>query len=187
MFISAARPRLGLVLGLGLASFSCTGGDGGTTTTVADSADSQEVDTSEADAVTYAGPDTWTGDVTTSTPPTTTTTNNDTSEADAVTYAGPDETTAIGDATVGTATDTSSTGTTDSGEPCVPITDDPSGIGGECSNDGDCLAGYTCQPFQGIVLEMACQVLCEQTCECPAGLVCTPVADKSGAAWNQCM
>ena len=189
MFISAARPRLGLVLGLGLASFSCTGGDGGTTTNATTAADSQDPDTSEADGVTYAGPDTWTG-TTESLPEgtTTTTTNNDTSEADAVTYAGPDESTTIGDASIGTTDVTVGTAsTTDTGETCVPITDDPSGIGGQCNNDGDCLAGYTCQPFQGIVLEMACQVLCEQTCECPAGLVCTPVADKSGAAWNQCM
>jgi hypothetical protein len=189
VFISAGRPRLGLVLGLGLASFSCTGGEGDSTTTVADSQDP-----SEADAVTYAGPDTWTGDVTTESPPegtttttATTTTTNDSSEADAVTYAGPDETTAIGDASIGTTDVTAGTTATDSGDPCVPITDDPSGIGGECNNDGDCLAGYTCQSFQGIVLEVSCQVLCEQTCECPAGLVCTPVADKSGMSWNQCM
>ena len=224
VFVSATRPRLGLVLGLGLASFSCTGGEGDSTTTVVDSQDSQE-----ADAVTYAGPDTWNGDVTTESPPegtttTTTTTNNDSSEADAVTYAGPDETTVIGDASIGTTDVTvGSASTTDTGETCVPVTDDASGIGGQCNDDGDCptppartpppvlgeagfphpqgggervgqcnddgdcLAGYTCQPFQGIVLEMSCQVLCEQTCECPAGLVCTPVADKSGAAWNQCM
>lgn len=187
MFISASLPRLGLALGLGFSSFSCTGGEGDSTSTVADSQDSQ--DSQEADAVTYAGPDSFT-DVTTDTPPgdgTTTTTNSDSSEADAVTYAGPDETTSIGDVTtIATDTDTSPGSTTDTGETCVPITEDASGIGSECAVDGDCPAGYTCQPFAGIVLEMSCQVLCEQTCECPAGLSCIAVADKSGASWNQC-
>lgn len=186
--VASTWPGLGLVIGLSLASFSCTGGEGGTGSTVADSADDADSnppgDSQEADAVTYAGPDPW--------GTTTITTNDslDTQEADAVTYAGPDESTTVGDswtttsgttdATVGT------TATTDSGEPCVPITEDPSGIGSECSNDGDCLDGYTCQAFQGIVLQMTCQVLCEQTCECPAGLACIEVADKSGVAWQQC-
>jgi hypothetical protein len=166
---------------------------------VADSADSQE-----ADATTYAGPDSWdssdTGPLpgtTTTGEGTTTTTSSqdslDSQEADAVTYAGPDESTSIGDSwtttsgttevTTGTSEDTA---TTDSGEPCVPITEDASGINLECNVDGDCPAGYTCQPFQGIVFQTTCQVLCEQTCECPAGLTCNETADKSGAVWHQC-
>jgi hypothetical protein len=193
--VLASRPRLGLVLGLGLASFSCTGGEGDSSSTVADT--TTEVDTAdgpntyptetqEADAVTYAGPDSW--DTTESPGATTTTTNDslDTQEADAVTYAGPDETTTIGDATTTTETTGSTSATTDSGEVCDPITEDASAINNACNSDLDCPADYTCQPFQGIVLQMTCQVLCEQTCQCPAGLSCIEIADKSGATWGQC-
>lgn len=174
-----ARPGLGLglVLSLGLASISCTGGNGGTSTA--------EDDSQEADAVTYAGPDSWD---TTDQPPTT----NDSQDADAVTYGGPDESTSITGGVTGTGTDTgtsdsSGTSATESGEVCEPITEDASGIGLECENDGDCLDGYTCQAFQGIVLTRQCQILCEQTCQCPAGLGCVEIADKSGVPWHQCM
>lgn len=194
MFVSASRPGLGLVLGLGLVSFSCTGE--GTGSTVADTADSADsLDTNEADAVTYAGPDSWESSDTYVPPPDTTsssTTLDPADSSDAVTYAGPDESTTIGDATTSTGTTGETTGTTgetsstDDGEPCVPITEDASGIGVACEVDGDCLPGYTCQPFQGIVQQLSCQVRCEQTCECPAGLACLEVADKSGASWFQC-
>src|SRR6185295_6163341 len=93
--ISSSWPALGLVLGLGLASFSCTGGEGGSAT-VADSADSRE-----ADGTTYGGPDTWDvadGNPWTTTTTTTTTANDslDSQEADGTTYGGPDESTSIG-------------------------------------------------------------------------------------------
>ena len=50
----------------------------------------------------------------------------------------------------------------------------------------DCPAEYTCQPFAGIVFQQTCQILCTMDCECPAGLTCFEVADKSGAVWYQC-
>jgi hypothetical protein len=72
------------------------------------------------------------------------------------------------------------------GEACDPITDDPSGIGALCRGDLDCLPGYTCQPFQGIVFQQTCQILCTMSCECPMGLACLETSDKSGAVWYQC-
>ncbi len=181
--VSSSWPVLGLVIGLGLASVSCTGGEGDTIS-----------ESQEADAVTYGGPDTLDGGPwPTTTTGTTTNDSLDTQEADATTYAGPDETTSIGDpttTTVGTTEVTTAssedTATTDSGEPCVPITEDASAIGLECEIDADCPAGYTCQPFAGIVLSTQCEILCEQTCECPAGLSCTEITDKGGATWHQC-
>ena len=50
--------------------------------------------------------------------------------------------------------------------------------GGECINDVDCPAGYTCQPFAGIVFQLSCQILCTQDCECPAGYTCYVHADS---------
>jgi hypothetical protein len=79
----------------------------------------------------------------------------------------------------------SSEGST-TGEACQPITEDPSGIGTNCRSALDCLPGYTCQPFQGFVFQQTCQILCTMECECPAGLACLEVADKSGAVWYQC-
>jgi hypothetical protein len=114
----SSKLSLGLTVGLGLAAFSCGDKEEETASdTIADS--------SEADAVTYAGPDSL--DSTTGPGSTTvedlgtTTIINDSSEADAVTYAGPDETTAIGDATTsGTTSDTTSgttSGTTSDTDP----------------------------------------------------------------------
>lgn len=90
-------------------------------------------------------------------------------------------------------TEGSTTGGTDStdgtdtttGEPCMPITEDPSAIGQACMIEADCPAEYTCQSFQGIVLQQTCQILCTMDCECPMGLVCVPVMDKA-ASWMQC-
>jgi hypothetical protein len=86
-------------------------------------------------------------------------------------------------------TDGSTGGSTTSGsttEACDPITEDPSGIGVDCLSDLECLPGYTCQPFEGFVFQMTCQILCEQDCDCPMGYVCFEVADKSGSVWHQC-
>ena len=69
---------------------------------------------------------------------------------------------------------------------CEPITDDPTAIGDPCTGNGDCPAGYTCQPFSGIVPQESCQILCEQSCECPQGFQCVQVTDKSGIPWMQC-
>ena len=99
-----------------------------------------------------------------------------------------------GDATtVGATEGTSSSGgpgttegSSSTGEVCEPITEDPSGIGGECINDVDCPAGYTCQGFAGIVFQLSCQILCTQDCECPLGYTCVEIADKSGSTWHQC-
>lgn len=103
-----------------------------------------------------------------------------------------DATTSV-DTSVGTTEGTGTTagtgtseGSSSTGEACEPITEDPSGIGGECINDVDCPAGYTCQPFAGIVFQLSCQILCTQDCECPAGYTCAEIADKSGSTWHQC-
>ena len=71
------------------------------------------------------------------------------------------------------------------GEICEPITEDPSGIGVECRTDLDCEPGYTCQAFEGFVLDLSCQILCEDTCQCPMGLTCTFTQDKA-KSWFQC-
>lgn len=99
----------------------------------------------------------------------------------------PTGTTGDATTTVGTTEGTGTTeGSSSTGEVCQPITEDPSGIGGECINDVDCPAGYTCQPFAGIVFQLSCQILCTQDCECPAGYTCDEIADKSGSTWHQC-
>lgn len=185
-----------MTLGLGLTVFGCgdegesdTGGD-----SIGDTVDPSDP-TYEADAVTYAGPDPWwtsddDGGWTTEIGTTTTTSNdsNDSWDADAVTYAGPDETDSIGDSwgTTTTGESSSSGGTESDTGDCEPITNDPSAIGNDCEVDADCPDGYTCQPFQGFVLQLSCQVLCEQTCQCSPGLTCNEVVDKSGVPWSQC-
>lgn len=89
-----------------------------------------------------------------------------------------------GTGTTGTETGTES-GSTSTGEICEPITEDASDVGTQCMNDLDCEPGYTCQEFIGVALEMTCQIICEETCECPMGLTCTFTEDKSGS-WFQC-
>ncbi len=81
------------------------------------------------------------------------------------------------------------TGTTDGGsttEACMPISDDPSGIGMNCVSDLDCPDGYTCQPFVGFAFMQTCQILCENDCDCPVGLTCNETVDKTGVPWYQC-
>ncbi len=108
---ASSRLSLGLVLGLGLATFGCGDKDGDTASeTIADSND-------DSDAVTYGGPDTFTSTVGTET------ITDDSQEADAVTYGGPDETTSIGDIT--TTTSDSSTGSS-SGSSSDTLTDSDS-------------------------------------------------------------
>lgn len=201
--VSAASTRLslGLTLGVGLAVISCGDDEGGTAgDTMAvtagdtvgntiDAADTLDGPEAEADAVTYAGPDSWDSSDEGPGPGSTvgsTTIEDDSQEADAVTYAGPDESTTIGDAstTSGTTTDTETQGTTDGG--CAPITEDPAAIGTDCQAAADCPDGYTCQPFEGFAFQMTCQVLCEQTCQCPMGLTCNETVDKTGVPWFQC-
>jgi hypothetical protein len=98
--------------------------------------------------------------------------------------------TTLGGTTEGPGSSSEGPGTTEgsssTGEVCEPINEDPSGIGGECINDVDCLDGYTCQPFVGIVFQLSCQILCTQDCECPLGYTCIEIADKSGSTWHQC-
>jgi hypothetical protein len=97
-----------------------------------------------------------------------------------------DATSGTTDATSGSTDGASSSEGSTTGEPCQPITEDPSGIGTNCRSDVDCLPGYTCQPFEGFVFQQTCQILCTLECECPAGLACLETADKSGAVWYQC-
>lgn len=69
---------------------------------------------------------------------------------------------------------------------CEPITEDASAIGQKCVGNGDCPAGYTCQTINGIQAQHLCQILCEETCECPDGLSCVEVEDKLMIPWHQC-
>lgn len=107
--VSAAPSRLGmgLVLGLGLALFGC--GDEEGKDSVGDASISDSVDSQEADAVTYAGPDSWESTNGNDT------IGNDSQEADAVTYAGPDESTTIYDPTGDFTTTSDGTTTTTAG------------------------------------------------------------------------
>ncbi len=81
-------------------------------------------------------------------------------------------------------------GSSDSGmdlgsDSCVPLTNDTAPKDDECGEGAPCPAGYTCQAFAGIVLQMSCQVLCTSDCDCPSGTRCETVADKAGS-WMQC-
>lgn len=69
---------------------------------------------------------------------------------------------------------------------CTVVSDDPSGIGMVCELDEQCLQGYTCQSFEGFVVERSCEILCEADCECPVGYGCVEVMDKV-KTWQQCM
>jgi hypothetical protein len=79
-------------------------------------------------------------------------------------------------------------GTLDASSPdaCSALSTDASAFDKTCVNTIDCPGGYTCQPFNGIVLSYSCQVLCQRDCECPAGRTCQAVSDESGASWKQC-
>lgn len=88
--------------------------------------------------------------------------------------------------TTGTSGTTGGTEGSTTGEPCMPITDDATAVGMVCETDLDCPDEYTCQPYVGFALQQTCQILCEQTCECPMGLTCTETVDKGGAPWFQC-
>lgn len=83
----------------------------------------------------------------------------------------------------------SSEGGSDTGMACLPD-DDGAAIGSDCGPGGAmCPECYTCQPFVGFVLQETCQVLCEPElggADCPAGLSCMMVADKTGMPWHQC-
>jgi hypothetical protein len=68
---------------------------------------------------------------------------------------------------------------------CQQITNDASGIGADCMTTAMCLPGYTCQEYVGFVLDLSCQILCTQTCECPTGLDCIIMQDKV-KTWMQC-
>jgi hypothetical protein len=67
----------------------------------------------------------------------------------------------------------------------MATTEDPSEIGNACQNGMGCGPGYTCQPFNGFVLQETCQILCADPCECPDNHACVPVMDK-GDAWMEC-
>lgn len=108
------------------------------------------------------------------------------SDTEGTTTGEPATSTDTGSTSTEGSTGTSDTGTGTTGEPCMPITNDPSGIAVDCVSDLDCPAGYTCQPFEGFVFQMQCQILCMEACECPPGLMCNPIMDKSGASWSQC-
>jgi hypothetical protein len=83
-------------------------------------------------------------------------------------------------------TDASTTDASTTGEPCDPITEDASAINVDCLSDLDCPVDYTCQPFVGFAFQQTCQILCTETCECPMGLTCLEIIDKTGIPWHQC-
>lgn len=96
------------------------------------------------------------------------------------------ETEADGGADTSTSTSTGpGPGTSGETEVCDPITEDASDIGTKCENDEGCEPGYTCQAFEGIVLQRTCQIRCDLDCECPEGLGCMAIQDKIHA-WFQC-
>jgi hypothetical protein len=83
-------------------------------------------------------------------------------------------------------TDADSDADTDADSDCDPLAADSSAVDQPCGDSGgDCPDGYTCQPFNGIVLQMKCEILCTEDCECPDGGTCEEFADKAGA-WTQC-
>ncbi len=175
---SSLTLSLVLMVGLGVVTIACGHDDGDTvadtataTVTMTDS-DATVSDSWDADAVTYAGPD-----------------ENDSTGQDWPGTTTSDGTSSSGSSGSGSSDGSSTTGgasssATETG--CSPITDDASAIGTDCVVDDQCPDGYTCQPFEGFVLQMQCQILCEETCECPMGLTCNETADKSGATWSQC-
>ncbi|MEX1366534.1 MAG: hypothetical protein AB1Z98_25645 [Nannocystaceae bacterium] len=89
-------------------------------------------------------------------------------------------------ATVGSTDSTTSADGSSTETGCTVVSDDPSGIGMDCELDEQCLPGYTCQSFEGIVVERSCEILCEADCECPMGYDCVEVMDKV-KTWQQCM
>jgi hypothetical protein len=77
-------------------------------------------------------------------------------------------------------------GTGGEGGSCVQITNDPSAIGDDCSQGNpQCPAGYTCWGIRGIVFQELCEILCEESCECPDGYACVEMSDKA-QTWTQC-
>lgn len=69
---------------------------------------------------------------------------------------------------------------------CTPVAQDASATGKACTVSGDCPDGYTCWTFNGLVSQTLCAILCETTCECPAGTTCKLQSDKGGS-WYQCL
>lgn len=45
--------------------------------------------------------------------------------------------------------------------------------------------GYTCQPFNGIVVSYSCQIICTEDCECPDDGTCVENGDKY-SDWMEC-
>jgi len=158
--------RLSFAVPLALALFGCPGDDTTTTTSGASSTGS-----------------TGAADSTTAVPGTSSTTavGTDSTGSSTTTDASTSSTTAM-DTTVGMATDSSGGSSTGPGA-CPPA--DGASIGVDCK-PGTCPECYTCQPFEGIVFQQQCQILCESVADCPPGLECTMVVDKTGMPWQQC-
>ena len=103
-----------------------------------------------------------------------------------------DATTDPGDGTATTTTDGTSTGSDtgfgsgDTSAACTPITEDGSAVGSNCAGGQMCPDGYTCQPFNGVIVQEQCQILCEDECECPADHTCNLFIDKV-ATWMACV
>ncbi len=72
------------------------------------------------------------------------------------------------------------------GGSCAAITDDPSNIGDECSENLPCPEPYTCQGVAGVVFQQRCAILCAMDCECPSGTSCEELMDKAGS-WMECV
>lgn len=71
------------------------------------------------------------------------------------------------------------------GGACEPITEDASAIGLDCAGGGPCPEGYTCHDYNGVLLQQQCAILCEASCDCPAGSRCEQQSDKV-ARWLEC-
>jgi hypothetical protein len=91
------------------------------------------------------------------------------------------------DATVRDATDATDVTDATASDACVPRVADLAASGHTCAGagTGDCPAGYTCHPDEGVVLALTCRVLCALDCECPASARCVEMADKV-SHWHEC-
>ena len=68
---------------------------------------------------------------------------------------------------------------------CDPLAANRDAANTSCEGPGDCPDGYTCHAMNGIVLQLTCEILCTQDCECPDAGTCMTRQDKAGS-WMEC-